>query len=351
MEVAGKGRVVENDHSCARCSQLRLLQNNELIKCLFNHTLRKYVLVDPRKTSFEGGLKDLGQCFKVFVNVLASSRNEPRAVICCGYPQEGSSSHVWSHYDDDSVSFLGICPQLPSSVANSPLPFLGRLTRFPDALIIPLFPLLIRIAVRTYQTSMENAYLNTTTFGVYSFRRFTLYFLLMIFRACVLYVGLNKVLGNFDSTSQTRNDVNGYDDESSNGTATCWYGEWLQETQQSCHGRRFDFSDHIVLFLGQLLPIALVECLHSLDRPYWSFHLYHQRYSLPLLLTAGMVYLYFVTLVGVYKTASYFHTPIECLVGVAISLSSQIPLYLLQCSTRLESVAKLREYFFGRTLS
>ncbi|KAL7569166.1 hypothetical protein ACA910_016992 [Epithemia clementina (nom. ined.)] len=309
---------------------------------------RKYVPVDPSHSSWVSGLDELGRCQKVFVNVLASSQEDQGAVVCCAFPHEARTSTSFWNSNYIYGSIFGLCPHGSSTgLAGAPFPFLGRLAKFPDALIIPLFPLLMRIAVRTYQTVTENGNLvMDTTLGVHSFRRLVFYFMLMQFRWWILYLALNKIEDNFISSLQSDSIYIG-DYNSSNRTAECWYREWIQETKPFCHGRRFDFSDHVVLYFAQLLPIALLEYLHAIDRPYWPFQV-NRRFSVPFLLTVGMLYLYFITYVGVYKTASFFHTPIECFTGFAISLLAQLPLCLLQCSNKLESATQLREFFFGR---
>jgi hypothetical protein len=54
--------------------------------------------------------------------------------------------------------------------------------------------------------------------------------------------------------------------------------------------------------------------------------------------------LYTVTFMGAYKTATYFHTPPEIINGYLISLLIQVPLFIMQCTSQMESA---REYFFG----
>ena len=270
----------------------------------------------------------MGKCHKIFVNVLASSREEPDAVVCCALSLEEGEE------ESNISSLLGLCTK------PQHLPFFRRLSKFPDALLIPLFPLMMRIAVRTYQTVMESGYVMLdTTFGVHSFRRLVFYFLLMQFRGWFLYLALNGIEDYYLTDQPPYHGTR----HNSNGTEACWFNEWLHEAQHSCHGRVFDFSDHVVLYYAQLLPIAFLEYLHSLDRPYWPFH----RFALPFVLTVCMLYLYFITFVGVYKTAAYFHTPGECLIGYGISLLSHIPLCMLQCTNERECVMNLRQFFFG----
>jgi len=102
-----------------------------------------------------------------------------------------------------------------------------------------------------------------------------------------------------------------------------------QLRKRICGGRGFDYSDHIVLYFAQILPIALMEVLHStIVQPFWGSSC---NPWIPLLLWMGLLYLYLINAIGALKTAIYFHTPLEVVVGYVISLLYQIPLCLLQC--------------------
>jgi len=128
-----------------------------------------------------------------------------------------------------------------------------------------------------------------------------------------------------------------------------------------------DFSDHVVLYFAQIIPIALVEILHALfprggGPPYYQWWLsarlprqprtntvsgYFNRFFhhvVPLILSLWMVNLYVVTFLGAFKTAAYFHTGPEVWVGFVISLLVQIPLMVLQTTNLFP---KQQEYFFG----
>jgi hypothetical protein len=48
----------------------------------------------------------------------------------------------------------------------------------------------------------------------------------------------------------------------------CWYGQLIQK--HLFHGRIFDFSNHTVLYMAQILPLPLMETLHSLAMPFGS---------------------------------------------------------------------------------
>lgn len=138
--------------------------------------------------------------------------------------------------------------------------------------------------------------------------RLLFYIVTLNFRGWVLYVGLNRIESFV---------VVPVDEE-------CWYGRLIQK--HPCHGRIFDFSDHTVLYMAQILPLPLMETLHSLAMPFGG----NSRGS-AVLMVSGLVYLYIITLLGEFKTAAYFHTGGEILAGYAISLSVQLPYAILQC--------------------
>merc|ERR1711933_98037 len=154
-----------------------------------------------------------------------------------------------------------------------------------------------------------------------SFRRLCLYIGIMAFRVVILYVVFNMV-EDFIIKPSTE--------------SSCWY-------DQFCYGKSFDFSDHYVLYFAQYLPIALLEVIHSFEFPFWKYS--SSKYTLvPVLLIGGTLYLYLITLWSAYKTAAYFHTPVEVIIGMIISMFVQLPLCYLQCSTNW---GYLREVFFG----
>jgi len=105
----------------------------------------------------------------------------------------------------------------------------------------------------------------------------------------------------------------------------CWFRELLPTS--SCHARIFDFSDHTVLYMAQILPLPLMETLHSLALPFWQ----RAGRGPARLLACGLAYLYIITLMGQFKTAAYFHTGGEVLAGFMISLIVQLPYAILQC--------------------
>jgi hypothetical protein len=268
-------------------------------------------------------------CSKGFVNVFASSMDDPGALVCCSNDVNGNVGTL-----ED-----GICdpPHWLFFISR-------RLARFPEAWLLPLFPLFVRLIVQTLQkhsspsvsvsSSSSN---NNNSQHRLARRRFYLYVGIIQFRGWILYL-LFDTLEGWLVASAGRG---------------CWYESLLHENYSSCQGRGSDFSDHVVLYFAQILPVALVEVLHSFVEPYWNTRttsdctttsLVRIPQPVPTILIAGMVYLYTVTFMGAYKTAVYFHTWPEIMNGYLVSLLVQIPLCLMQCTTLLEPI---REYFFG----
>jgi hypothetical protein len=190
----------------------------------------------------------------------------------------------------------------------------------------------------SYQAITSAGTVTMDSWVILVFRRLCFYVFLMNFRGWALYVGLNKLEDHVVTRVPT----------------TCWYRDWLREGQSDCYGRRFDFSDHVVLYFGQILPIALVEVLHALEQPYWTqprvaFRNHGSGQSagfhwLPFSLVSALVYLHFVTYLGAYKTSSFFHTGSEVFAGFLVSLLIQVLFWLLQCHERF---ARARVFFFG----
>lgn len=220
------------------------------------------------------------------------------------------------------------------STQGDSFPFAGRLSRFPDAWLLPLFPLLLRFFLVAYHAYTANGSVADSNL-MPALRRLCCYIILFNFRGWVLYLLLNEVE---DSILKTYTDA-------------CWYHNYLRDDQPECCGRVFDFSDHVVLYFAQILPIALLEFLHSWEYPYWSSPR-TSRYNLeqapnrlvPVVLIGGMTYLYFITYLGVYKTGYFFHTGAEVIAGFIVSLLVHIPLCCLQCSDRCQ---KMRDFLFA----
>lgn len=224
------------------------------------------------------------------------------------------------------------------------LPFADRLAKFPEAWFIPLLPLVFRILYRLFQKLLcvvSSPFTNrfeAVLFFSYSVKRICLYIALLNFRGWVLYVLFNTVEESYRSPVGDN----------------CWYnnGMWLTSDESSCLNRAFDFSDHVVLYYAQILPISLVETIYAFQYPYWNlvegqetklcamFRGTRQLF-VPFFLAGSHIYLQFITAAGAYKTAAYFHTPGEVVAGFGVSLVVALPLMLLQSKWR-----DARSFFF-----
>lgn len=288
---------------------------------------RKYLPVDV--TAMDPTM----DCSKGFVNVFASSSVEDGALVCCG-------TEV---FDD------GICSPPPGILF-----FARRLSRFPEAWLLPLFPLFLRGVVhmlQQYRAQHQQGSSQSTTPESkaqhrLARRRFYLYLTLIQVRGWILYLLFDEIEALFFSTVDSK----------------CWYERYLYPNYSTCQGRTTDFSDHIVLYFAQILPIPLTEVLHSIVVPFWkennvssnscsSSNTKHPPTRsfmtasiIPRMLVCGMLYLYIITFMGAYKTAVYFHTWPEIWNGYLVSMLVQVPLLLMQCTSSLDNATT---YFFG----
>ena len=107
---------------------------------------RKYVPVDPKGlvTLVKEEMGEDVSCLKAYVDVHTSSMKDDIAFICC-MKQGSDASNItlpdWQQYKSD------ICnPRAPYfNISMQVLPFSRRLTRFPEAWILPMLPILIRL--------------------------------------------------------------------------------------------------------------------------------------------------------------------------------------------------------------
>jgi len=273
-----------------------------------NHGGRKYIPVDVNEVPQE--------CEKAFVNVFSSSIDDEGGLICC--------------HPDSNVS--GICQPPPSYLL-----FSQRLARFPDAWLLPLFPVLLRILTSLFTGGSSDEGNETHTK-----RRLYFYITLIQLRGWVLYLLFDTIEDMIVSSADSQ----------------CWYSYLLQAHYSECQGRVMDFSDHVVLYFAQILPLALTEVVHSFAVPYCQtmtsntansrggtmvrFTSSSKLISIILLMWLGN--LYTITFLGAYKTAMFFHTGPEILIGYLVSLLLQIPLCLLQCT---QIFPALTTYLFG----
>jgi hypothetical protein len=206
----------------------------------------------------------------------------------------------------------------------------------------------VRGALQFYRSLRGCNFGNSKAENTYAKRRLYLYLVLIQIRGWGLYLVFDKIEDLFVSSADY---------------SECWYENLLHHNYSRCQGRVTDFSDHVVLYFAQILPIALVEVLHSFVVPFWDNNTKSTsttttspsagrtsggyNHWVPVLLLVWLVNLYFVTFLGAYKTSVCFHTGPEILIGYLVSLCIQIPLCLLQCSSFFPWA---REYFYGHAI-
>lgn len=251
------------------------------------------------------------QCSKAYADVLASEFGEESAIVCC----------------TPDTSEL-ICQTTPGYLI-----FAGRLAKLPEAWLLPLFPLMIRGVVDFFTClqlrKSDGADLKRQNeINKFTIRRWCLYFGLIQVRGWILYLLFDGIENQIVASAAD----------------SCWYDGLLKSYQSPCQGSTIDFSDHIVLFFSQILPIPLTEVMFSFVAPFWDHHKTSKK-IVPALLVGGLLYLYLLCFIGTYKTIAFFHTMFESIIGYLVSLVVQIPLFLLLGTSLMEHT---RDYFFGR---
>lgn len=281
-----------------------------LLGCIQNRDDHKYIPISISDLDYK--------CTKAYANVFASSITESRALICCTLEVAD-----------------GICGS-----SSRHLPLVRRLARFPEAWLLPLFPLIVRRVTRFATRRIQRQYASNIAnekeskqnneVDTFTKRRFYLYICLIQIRTWILYV----VFDQFENLI-----VQPDGDE-------CWYKTHLRSHQHSCSGKETDFSDHIVLVFAQILPIPLAETSFSFVVPFWNNNGYQGK-VVPTILSTGLIYLYAISFLQIYRTSAYYHTRFEIFIGYLISLLVQIPLFLIT-STSLMGASKT--YFFGQDM-
>lgn len=270
-------------------------------------------------------------------------------------------------------SFVGSCMWWQPKF----LPFARRLTKFPDSWLLPLIPILLRIVTVQFRrlcstTSVADSSEPHHHSMWVTFRRFVSFIVVMNFRGWALYILFNMIQDTIASkfSAATMDEATAVDDPS--GMDECWYQHLLHSRQQSehtCYGRRFDFSDHVVLFFGHVLPVVLFEVLFCFLLPFWPtagsksavqpsnrssdtgsshrttgstaestrstlFVNHLPTGIIPIFLLLSFIYLNILVFMAVHRTAAYFHTSTEIAVGYLISLLVQIPLGIILWGTQ-----------------
>jgi len=216
----------------------------------------------------------LRSCKKLYANVYALSETENGALICCG----GSNIEGWW----DVISYEGfLCSQ-----KIKPLPLVKSITRLPDLLLLTFLPFLLRLIIHLYgwMTKADDTHPDIVRSTA---NRLFLYILIMMIRVFILFIFFNQIQNDVHdiwNTSIPSEMVEGSDEQT---METCWYDNFLirHRVDNSCYGRQFDFSDHIILFLRSLYLVYWLKsqvCLHRKEK--WRFqvfihtHCYHGVY-------------------------------------------------------------------------
>lgn len=291
------------------------------------------------------------QCHRVYINVFHPTSNlavgsniathdNGGAIICCNDSNSNTTLPWWkilSSYEH------GIC-----SHKIRALPFAKSITRFPDSWILSILPLLLRIVVsllvlmiskiRKLSLQVPHASKLSTTI-----KRFIFYFIIMMYRGWVLYIFVNDIV----VPKLLRREIQQQHQEE-----ICWYSDYLlRKKDGSCHGQKFDSSDHIVLFFAHFLPLLIFEALFCLQYPFWPLSVINNSHEdkkeetnsniphwtirllnaiIPLVLYTVTGYLTILIWLSTTITAAYYHSRTESITGYLLSLTVQIPIgYIL----------------------
>mmetsp|Transcript_7947 Transcript_7947/g.11777 ORF Transcript_7947/g.11777 Transcript_7947/m.11777 type:complete len:341 (-) Transcript_7947:168-1190(-) len=288
----------------------------------------KFIPIDPLK------LQGSHSCQKAYINVHSSSMSDDGAFICCGDFADASpidnlyraSQQIMDYFSGPSE--IALCTVKPTV-----LPLINHLTRFPHSWLMVLLPLLLRMVLSPIISrgcKEDEHHIRPQHSIRVLLQRMLCYILLMLFRGYGLYE-LFDYVENISISPISSND-------------NCWYHRLLPSRLQlagQCYGLQFDFSDHIVFFFAHLLPLITFEALLCFAVPFWhQSRFFALRVLVPVILFMSTLYIQAITLLAAHRTAKYFHTSGEVIIGYMISLLVQIPLTLILCtdSARWETV-------------
>ncbi len=118
--------------------------------------------------------------------------------------------------------------------------------------------------------------------------------------------------------------------------SSCWFSDFTRPNARRniCSKQEFDFSDHVVFFFGHLLPLFFVECIFWMNSPLRQQRIFvgHAKVVYGVVTTSVfgfLLYVTFLSLFSVYRTAAFFHTKSEIILGYISSLVVQIPLGII----------------------
>lgn len=145
--------------------------------------------------------------------------------------------------------------------------------------------------------------------------RFSLYAIIILYRTYVLYLAGAELQNRLQSSTIKQD---------------CWYSSLVKDG--NCR-EKFDYSDHIVLYMAQYavpisIELAYVYSRSNFTRSYTLF-----KYFMTVL---SSVVLLGICIRGVLLTSMYFHSAVESFAGLLVVLLCLIgPLYFLADKTSL----------------
>ncbi|KAL3798757.1 hypothetical protein ACHAWO_012001 [Cyclotella atomus] len=343
MTVSFESKELERFHRCRRIIVSTYVLHWTIVLVILTYGMlqnggdRKFVPVDPKGlvTLVQNELdQDFGEasCLKAYVDVHSLSIKDDIAFVCCtkqGPYTLGAALPDLKQYQsklcDPRVPYFNVSMQI--------LPFSKRLTRFPEAWILPLLPILIRLVYQlmssiiillkpvtqrsnrikspsigsglsssSSSTVLEKVTLTTSGPSAIgpntnatpqherirvTFQRALFYFILLNIRGWGLYIGANAIedyaivpwlTGNKVISPLRTDSVSDVEHNIQSSNHDCWYEDVLKAHHRNemeskfysdCYGRPFDFSDHIVLFLAHYLPIFVMESIYCWMFPFW----------------------------------------------------------------------------------
>lgn len=170
-----------------------------------------------------------------------------------------------------------------------------KMTSIPWAYVFPLFPWALTLLLMETFTGLS-----------YEAARKRCYFYvgLLLYRTYVLYIAFGYAQKAY--TKEGGSDRNG---------GTCWYS--IHRRDGNCVDH-FDFSDHIIFYVAQMMIPAALEIGYVLGFNRASRRWKHWLLMLPSIL-ASLVLLFFA-LRAMMFTSIYFHTPKENMVALMLVL-------------------------------
>ena len=150
-----------------------------------------------------------------------------------------------------------------------------------------------------------------------SLRRFLLYSILLVYRTYILYIGFGVVQSVYTTTGSSE-----AGSEAISERTSCWYS--VHRRNGDCIDN-FDFSDHIMFYIAQIVIPSAVEIgyvlgFHSVItgsgdgvRRRWK----HWLQMFPTIVTA--LVLVILALRAMFFTSIYFHTPEENIVALSLA--------------------------------